>query len=114
MFERARKRLTKKAKRGFRGWPVATVAFYGPDDRRASIRGLAQSVSVVARPVLDRPHRAHLWRIGCRGEHHIRFEPLKSRPVTDSNDSHTFQTDTQRSRATRWPWMIETSMSRGW
>ena len=34
--EQARKRLTKKAKKGFRGFPVATVAFYGPDDRRAS------------------------------------------------------------------------------
>ena len=30
------KRLAKKAQRGFRGYPVATVAFYGPDDRRAS------------------------------------------------------------------------------
>lgn len=28
--------LQKKAKRGFRGYPVGTVAFYGPDDRRAS------------------------------------------------------------------------------
>jgi hypothetical protein len=34
--EQARKRLIKKAKKGFRGFPVATVAFYGPDDRRAS------------------------------------------------------------------------------
>ena len=34
--EQARKRLSKKAKRGFRGFPVATVAFYGPDARRAS------------------------------------------------------------------------------
>jgi hypothetical protein len=30
------KRLRKKARRGFRGYPVATIAFYGPDDRRAS------------------------------------------------------------------------------
>lgn len=30
------KRLGKKAKRGFRGFPVATVAFYGPDDRKAT------------------------------------------------------------------------------
>ena len=30
------KRLAKKAHRGFRGYPVATVAFYGPDDRPAS------------------------------------------------------------------------------
>ena len=36
MLERARKRLIKKAKKRFRGWPVATVAFYGSDDTRAS------------------------------------------------------------------------------
>jgi hypothetical protein len=36
MFERARKRLNKKARRGFRGFPVATVAFYGPDNTRAT------------------------------------------------------------------------------
>ncbi len=28
--------LKKKARRGFRGYPIATVAFYGPDDRRAT------------------------------------------------------------------------------
>jgi hypothetical protein len=28
--------LTEKARRGFRGYPVATVAFYGPDNTRAS------------------------------------------------------------------------------
>jgi hypothetical protein len=28
--------LKKKARRGFQGYPVATVAFYGPDDQRAS------------------------------------------------------------------------------
>ena len=28
--------LEKKSRRGFRGYPVATVAFYGPDDRLAS------------------------------------------------------------------------------
>jgi len=36
MIERARKRLRKKARRGFRGYPVATLAFYGPDDTRAT------------------------------------------------------------------------------
>jgi hypothetical protein len=29
-------RLAKKARRGFRGYPIATVAFYGPDADRAS------------------------------------------------------------------------------
>ena len=36
MLERARKRLGKRAKKGFRGYPVATIAFYGPDDTRAT------------------------------------------------------------------------------
>ena len=31
-----RKRLTKKAKRGFRGYPISTIACYGPDDRTAT------------------------------------------------------------------------------
>jgi hypothetical protein len=31
-----RKWLEKKAKRGLRGYPVGTIAFYGPDDRRAT------------------------------------------------------------------------------
>jgi hypothetical protein len=31
-----KKSLAKKAKRGFRGYPVATVALYGPDDKRAT------------------------------------------------------------------------------
>jgi hypothetical protein len=30
------KRLGKKAKRGMRGWPLATIAFYGPDAARAT------------------------------------------------------------------------------
>jgi hypothetical protein len=28
--------LLKRARKGFRGYPVATIAFYGPDDRRAT------------------------------------------------------------------------------
>jgi hypothetical protein len=36
MIERARKRLGKSAKKGFRGWPVATVALYGPEDSTAT------------------------------------------------------------------------------
>ena len=34
--DRFAKALLKKARRGFHGYPVATVAYYGPDDRRAS------------------------------------------------------------------------------
>jgi hypothetical protein len=28
--------LRKKARRGFSGFPIATMAFYGPDDKRAT------------------------------------------------------------------------------
>jgi hypothetical protein len=34
--ERLRKRLGKSAKKGFRGYPVGTIAFYGPDDKAAT------------------------------------------------------------------------------
>jgi len=36
VLARARKRLRKRAKKGFRGYPVATVALYGPDDTTAT------------------------------------------------------------------------------
>jgi hypothetical protein len=34
--EQARRRLGKKAKKGFRGFPVATIALYGPDNQQAT------------------------------------------------------------------------------
>jgi hypothetical protein len=33
---RSIKRLSKKSRKGFRGWPVATVAFYGPNLSQAT------------------------------------------------------------------------------
>ena len=36
MQDRFLKRLRKKARKGMRGWPAATIAFYGPDLDRAS------------------------------------------------------------------------------
>src|SRR5215470_8997996 len=34
--DRFLKRLSKKARRGLRGWPVATIAFYGPNLSQAT------------------------------------------------------------------------------
>jgi hypothetical protein len=34
--QRFKKALRKKARRGHRGYPMASVIFYGPDDKRAS------------------------------------------------------------------------------
>ena len=36
MHHKALWSLTKQANRGFRGYPMGTIAFYGPDDRRAT------------------------------------------------------------------------------
>jgi hypothetical protein len=50
MEDRFLKRLRKKARKGLRGWPIATIAFYGPNlwavrnGRRA--RELAQHQSL--------------------------------------------------------------------
>ena len=36
MEDRSLKRLRKKASKGLRGWPIATIAFYGPNLSRAT------------------------------------------------------------------------------
>jgi hypothetical protein len=36
MEDRILKRLPKKARKGLRGWPIATIAFYGPELSRAT------------------------------------------------------------------------------
>lgn len=48
-----RDKLRKKAKKGFRGYPVATIAYYGPDDARASkvVVGIVQSEGADAEPM---------------------------------------------------------------
>src|ERR1700741_4867888 len=51
MMERARKRLSKRAKKGCRGWPVASVALYG-DDIRVTEEVLAFITEAGARSVV--------------------------------------------------------------
>ena len=46
-----RKWLDKKRKLGFRGYPVGTIAFYGPDDQRASKVAVAVIVAPDTEPV---------------------------------------------------------------
>jgi len=48
--------LHKKARRGFRGYPAATVAFYGPDDTHAS----KVAVGIVLREEAG-PHVLERW-----------------------------------------------------
>ena len=46
-----RKWLDKKSKLGFRGYPVGTIACYGPDDQRASKVAVAVIVAPDTEPV---------------------------------------------------------------
>ena len=50
--------LTKKANRGFHGYPIATVAFYGPDDRRAS----KMTVGIIPKEGAE-PTELERWRL---------------------------------------------------
>jgi hypothetical protein len=54
---RFRDALVKQARRGSRGFPVATVAYYGPDDKRASKVAVGIVLSDGAEPAeLERWH----------------------------------------------------------
>jgi len=56
---RFRDALMKQARRGSRGFPVATVAYYGPDDKRASKVAVGIVLSDGAEPAeLERWHSA--------------------------------------------------------
>lgn len=58
MDDKYHKRLHKKAKKGRRGWPMATVAYYGPDLDRAT------KVSVGIMPAFAQPAIAmRAWTI---------------------------------------------------
>ena len=48
--------LKKKPRRGFRGYPIATIAFYGPDDARASKAAVA-----IVKAEGAEPSALHRW-----------------------------------------------------
>jgi hypothetical protein len=53
VFHKALWSLEKHSRRGFRGYPLATVAFYGPDDQRATkvAVGIVQAEGAEADPL---------------------------------------------------------------
>jgi hypothetical protein len=57
MIERARKRLSKRVKRGFRGYPIPTVALYGLDWTAANRDKEQQKVKIPPRrkPTIETP-----------------------------------------------------------
>jgi hypothetical protein len=81
---RFRKSLRKRVRRGFRGYPVATVAYYGPDDQRASkvvvgiTNGEGQEVAELRR-----------W-FSETGD--VRFDPVINRQMVEFIEGHAVQT----------------------
>ena len=69
------KRLGKKAKKGQRGWPVVTVAFYGPDASRAT--------KVVAAIFPSAGAEAQVLRTWTTETGDIRFEPDVAREILE-------------------------------
>ena len=55
MEDRFLKRLRKKARRGLRGWPIATIAFYGPNLSQATkvAVGIAPSENAEVKELRD-------------------------------------------------------------
>jgi hypothetical protein len=74
------KRLSKRAKRGMRGWPLATVAFYGPDASRATkvVVGIVHSEHEEVRELCD-------WKI-VHGD--VRNDPAIAAAMLEFMDKH--------------------------
>jgi hypothetical protein len=49
-------RIIKKSQKGFRGFPVATVAYYGPDNRKATKVAVGIIKHEGAEPIMRRWH----------------------------------------------------------
>lgn len=64
---RRRERFEKRARRGFRGYPVGTVAYYGPDDQRAS--------KLVAAFIAAKGAEPEMAKWYSRGDSDVRTDP---------------------------------------
>lgn len=78
--DRFLKRLHKKARKGMRGWPVATVAFYGPNLSQATkvVVGIAQSETAGVTDLRD-------WKVD-KGD--IRADPIVAQDMLEFMEKH--------------------------
>ena len=65
--------VRKKGNRGFRGYPLATVAYYGPNDRLATKVVVGIVLVEAAEPVL------HKWY----SEHDVRYDAAINQEIVD-------------------------------
>ena len=80
MENRFLNRLRKKARKGLRGWPIATVAFYGPNlDRATKVTvGIVRSENAEVKELRD-------WKVD-RGD--IRADPSIAQEILEFIEQH--------------------------
>jgi hypothetical protein len=80
MEDRFLKRLRKKARKGLRGWPIATVAFYGPNLSQATkvTVGIVTSENAEVKELRD-------WKVD-RGD--IRTDPGIAKEMLEFIEQH--------------------------
>jgi hypothetical protein len=80
MEDRFLKRLRKKARKGLRGWPIATIAFYGPNLSQATkiTVGIVPSKNAEVEELRD-------WKVN-RGD--IRGDPGIAREILEFIEKH--------------------------
>ena len=80
MEDRFLKRLRKKARKGLRGWPIATIAFYGPTLSQAMkvTVGIVPSENAEVEELRD-------WKVDC-GD--IRADPGIAREILEFIEKH--------------------------
>lgn len=79
-IKRPPSRLHKLSKRGFRGYPIATIALYGPTAERAS----KVAVSIFLREG-DEPHLLQRW---FSEEGDVRFDPAIDAQILEFIQQH--------------------------
>ncbi len=80
MEDRFLKRLRKKAKKGVRGWPVETIAFYGPN--------LSQATKVAVGIVPSQNSEVDEMRDWKVENHDIRADPGVAREILEFLEEH--------------------------
>ena len=80
MENRFLNRLRKKARKGLRGWPIATVAFYGPNlDRATKVTvGIVRSENAEVKELRD-------WKVD-RGD--VRADPSIAQEILEFIEQH--------------------------
>ena len=80
MEDRFLKRLRKKARKGMRGWPMATIAFYGPNlsqTTKAAV-GIMPSENAEVKELRD-------WKVDC-GD--VRADSVVAREILEFMEKH--------------------------